>query len=159
VPVVDLMGVAVGHNFGGDNLQTAIWAATKTGAVVDGTVRDLEGLAELPTQIYFRGAHPAAVAGVSILGINIPVHIGNALVMPGDVVLGDRTGLIFIPPHLVKEIVEKAEITHIHDEWTREKFLTGKYKASDVYPTPTLPELKKEYDEYLKRRLAERPKQ
>jgi 4-hydroxy-4-methyl-2-oxoglutarate aldolase len=121
-------------------------------------VRDLDGLAELPLQIFYRAPHPAAVAGVTILGINIPVHIGNALVMPGDVVLGDREGVVFIPPNLVQEIVEKAEITHIHDEWTREKFLTGKYKASDVYPTPTLPELKKEYDEYLKRRLAEKRK-
>jgi regulator of RNase E activity RraA len=159
VPVIDLMGAAPGHNFGGDNLQAAVWAATRTGAVVDGTIRDLEGMVELPTQIFFRAAHPAAVGGVSILGINIPVHIGNALVMPGDVVLGDRTGVIFIPPHLVKEIVEKAEVTQIHDEWTKQKFLTGKYKASELYPTPPSPELKKEYEEYLKRRLAERRKQ
>ena len=81
VPVIDLMGVSPGHNFGGDNLHAAIYGATHTGAVVDGTIRDVEGLMELPTQVYFRAPHPAAVAGVSILGINIPVHIGNALVM------------------------------------------------------------------------------
>lgn len=156
VPVVDLMGAAPGHNFGGDNLQAAVYGATHTGAVVDGTVRDLEGLAELPTQIYFRDGHPAAVAGVTVIGINIPVKIGDAIVMPGDIVLGDRTGVMFIPPQLVKEIVEKAELTHIHDEWTKAKFLTGKYKSSDLYPSPPSPELKKEYEEYVKKRLSEK---
>jgi len=153
VPVVDLMGASPGHNFGGDNLQAAVYGATKTGAVVDGTIRDLEGIAELPTQIYFKAPHPAAVGGVMIAGINIPVKVGEAIVMPGDVVLGDRTGVIFIPPHLVQEIVDQAEITHIHDEWTKAKFLTGKYKASELYPSPTSSELKAEYEAYLKERL------
>jgi len=156
VPVIDLMGVAVGHNFGGDNLHAAIAGATRAGAVVDGTVRDLEGLFDLPTQVYYREGHPAAVSGVNVIGINIPVRVGEAIVMPGDVVLGDRTGVIFIPPHLVQEIVEKAELTHIHDEWTKNKFLTGKYRASQLYGGPLSPELKKEYDEYVKKRLAER---
>jgi regulator of RNase E activity RraA len=158
VPVIDLMGPALGHNFGGDNLHAAIYGVTKTGAVVDGNVRDIEGMMELPTQIYFRAPHAAAVAGVDIAGVNIPVHVGGAIAMPGDVVLGDRTGLIFIPPHLVEEIVEKAERTQIHDEWTKAKFLTGKYKASELYPTPPNPELRKEYEEYLKKRLEEKRK-
>jgi regulator of RNase E activity RraA len=154
VPVVDLMGAVPGHNFGGDNLHAAIYGVTRTGAVVDGTVRDLEGLVEMPTQIFFRDAHPAAVSGVTVIGINIPVKIGEAIVMPGDVVLGDRTGIMFIPPQLVKEIVEKAELTHIHDEWTKAKFLTGKYKSSELYGGKLSPELQKEYDEYVKQRLG-----
>lgn len=156
VPVVDLMNTAPGHNFGGDNLHAAIYGATKTGAVVDGTVRDIEGLFEMPTQVYYRDGHPAAVAGVDVAGINIPVRIGEAVVMPGDVVLGDRTGIIFIPPQFVKQIVDQAVMTHIHDEWTKEKFLTGKYKSSELYGGPLSPEMKKEYDEYVKKRLAER---
>lgn len=155
VPVIDLMGAADGHNFGGDNLHAAIYGATKTGAVIDGTIRDVEGIYELPTQVYFRAPNPAAVGGVVLAGINIPVKAGNAIVMPGDIVLGDRTGVIFIPPHLVEEILKDAELTHIHDEWTKNKFLTGKYKASELYPTPLSPELKKEYDEYVKKRMAE----
>src|SRR5688572_375086 len=158
VPVVDLMGAAPGHNFGGDNLHAAIYGATRTGAVVDGTIRDIAGIAELGSQVYYKKAHPAAVAGVTVIGINIPVKVGNAIVMPGDVVLGDSEGVIFIPPHLVQEIVDAAELTHIHDEWTKQKFLTGKYKASELYPTPPTPEMKKEYDEYVKKRLAEKRK-
>ena len=156
VPVIDLMGDAPGHNFGGDNLQAAVYGATKTGAVVDGTIRDLEGIHQLPSQIYFRNARPEAVSGVVVAGINIPIHIGNAIVLPGDVVLGDREGVVFIPPHLVQEIVDQALLTQIHDEWTKQKFLTGKYKASQLYGGPLSPELKKEYDDYVKKRLAEK---
>jgi 4-hydroxy-4-methyl-2-oxoglutarate aldolase len=156
VPVVDLMGALPGHNFGGDNLHAAIYGVTRTGAVVDGTVRDVGGIGELGSQVYFRKAHPAAVAGVTVIGINIPVKIGTAIVMPGDVVLGDSEGVIFIPPHLVQEIVDAAELTHIHDEWTKQQFLTGKYKASDLYGGPLSPEVKKEYDEYVKKKLVQK---
>jgi regulator of RNase E activity RraA len=156
VPVVDLMGAAPGHNFGGDNLQAAVAGLTRSGAVIDGTIRDLEGIFELPSQIYYKKAHPSAVAEVNVVGINIPIKVGDAVVLPGDVVLGDREGVIFIPPHLVKEIVDAADLTHIHDEWTKQKFLTGKYKASELYGGPGLtPELQKEYDAYVKKRLAE----
>jgi regulator of RNase E activity RraA len=106
VPVIDLMGAAPGNNFGGDNLHAAIFGATKTGAVVEGTIRDLEGMFTFPTQIYYRMAHPAAVANVSVVGINIPVRIGRAVALPGDVVLGDRTGVVFIPPHLLPELIK-----------------------------------------------------
>ena len=156
VPVIDMMGAGPGHTFGGDNLHAAIYGRTKTGAVIDGMIRDLEGIAELPTQVYFRRAHPSAVAEVAVAGINIPVKIGEAVVMPGDVVLGDREGVIFIPPHLVKQIVDEADRTHVHDEWTKAKFLTGKYRASELYGGSGLtPELQKEYDAYMKKRLAE----
>ncbi len=156
VPVIDLMGATPGHNFGGDNLQAAVYGRTKTGAVIDGTIRDVEGIKELPTQIFFKAAHPEAVSEVMVVGINIPIKVGEAVVMPGDVVLGNDEGVIFIPPHLVKEICDTADMTHIHDDWTKEKFLTGKYKASDLYGGPGLsPELQKEYDAYVKKRLAE----
>lgn len=156
VPVIDLMGAMPGHNFGGDNLQSAVWGRTHTGAVIDGTIRDIEGIKELPSQIFFKRAHPAAVAEVTVAGINIPIKCGEAVVLPGDIVLGNDEGVIFIPPHMVKEIVDKADLTHIHDEWTKAKFMTGKYKASELYGGPPLtPELQKEYDDYVKKRLAE----
>jgi regulator of RNase E activity RraA len=156
VPVIDLMGAAPGHTFGGDNLHAAIYGRTGTGAVVDGNIRDLQGIFDLPTQVYYKQAHPSLVTEVSVVGINIPVKIGEAIVMPGDVVLGDREGVLFIPPHLVKEIVDQADETHIKDEWTIRKFLTGKYKASELYGGPPLsPDLQKEFDDYRKKRLAE----
>jgi regulator of RNase E activity RraA len=154
VLVVDLFGDVDAGGPIGDNMATAIYAATHAGLVIDGAIRDLEGILEIPMGVYIRGPHPAAVNNVMLSGINIPIRIGQATVMPGDIVVGDGEGLYFVPPQLAEEIVTTAEITHVHDEWTKAKFMTGKYKASDLYPTPWDPQLKKEYEEYLKQNLG-----
>ena len=156
VLVVDLFGKADGGTIVGDNLFYYIMSATKTGGIViDGSVRDLEGISAMDMPAYFRHAHPSAIANVMVTGINIPVRIGNVTVLPGDMVLGDREGLYFIPPQMVTQVLDQADITHIHDEWTRKKFDEGKYKSSEIYGSPRDPELKKEYDAYLKKRLEE----
>jgi 4-hydroxy-4-methyl-2-oxoglutarate aldolase len=126
--------------------------------VIDGAVRDLDGIFPLDMAAYFRNVHPSAIRGAMLMGYNVPVRIGNATVMPGDVVLGDREGVSFIPPHLVKDVVDRAVETHIHDEWTKAKFLSGKYKSTDLYPRPKDPALLKEYEEYKAKKLAEAKK-
>lgn len=160
VIVVDLLGQVEGATFVGDNLAVAIMAATGAGMVVNGGIRDLEGIAPLDMQAYFRGVHPSAINRNKFMltGINIPVNVGNATVMPGDVVFGDRGGVYFIPPAHVEEILDRAVETHIHDEWTKNKFIEGKgkYKSTDLYGRPHDPALIKEYEEYKAKRLAER---
>jgi regulator of RNase E activity RraA len=156
VLVVDLFGQVEGGTIVGDNLFYYVMKATNgAGLVVDGAIRDLEGISRMDMPAYFRNAHPSAISNVTLTGINIPVRIGNATVMPGDLVFGDAEGVYFVPPALVEQVVDNADVIHIHDEWTRKKFDEGKYKSSEIYGTPRDPELKKEYDEYLKRRLAE----
>jgi 4-hydroxy-4-methyl-2-oxoglutarate aldolase len=153
--VVDLFGKIEQGTIVGDNLATAIFAATKTGGlIVDGAVRDMEGIFPIGMPVYTRGAHPTALGNVILTAVNTPVRIGNATVMPGDIVFGDREGVYFIPPSQLKAVLDKADITHIHDEWTKMKFLTGKYRSSEIYPSPKDPALKKEYDEYLKQKLG-----
>jgi regulator of RNase E activity RraA len=156
VLVVDLFGKAEGGTIVGDNLFYYVMKATKNGGlVVDGSIRDLEGIAAMPMPAYFRRAHPSAIANVMLTGINIPVRIGNVTVMPGDLVVGDREGVYFIPPQLVEPVLDRADEIHIHDEWTRIKFDEGRYKSSEIYSTPRDPALRKEYEEYLKKRLEE----
>jgi 4-hydroxy-4-methyl-2-oxoglutarate aldolase len=156
VLVVDLFGQQEGGTIVGDNLFYYIMKATKGGGlVVDGAIRDLEGISRMDMPAYFRHAHPSAISNVVISGINIPVRIGKTTVMPGDLVFGDAEGVYFIPPALVQQVVDNADVIHVHDEWTRKKFDEGKYKSSEIYGTPKDPALKKEYDEYLKKRLEE----
>jgi regulator of RNase E activity RraA len=156
VLVVDLFGQAEGGTIVGDNLFYYIMKATKGGGlVVDGSIRDLEGISRMDMPAYFRHAHPSPIGNVIISGINIPVRIGTTTVMPGDLVFGDSEGVYFIPPALVQKVVDNADEIHIHDEWTRLKFDEGKYKSSDIYGSPKDPALKQEYEEYLKKRLAE----
>jgi regulator of RNase E activity RraA len=156
VLVVDLFGQQEGGTIVGDNLFYYIMTTTKNGGlVVDGAIRDLDGISQMPMPAYFRDVHPSAINNVMISGINVPVRIGKATVMPGDLVFGDTEGVYFIPPALVEKVLDNADEVHIHDEWTRKKFDEGKYKSSEIYGTPKDPELKKEYDEYLKKRLEE----
>lgn len=156
VLVVDLFGKKENGTLVGDNLFYYIMKTTKgAGLVIDGSVRDWEGIRSMDMPAYFRHAHPTAIGNVTLTGINIPIRIGNVTVMPGDLVMGDREGIYFVPPQLVKQVLDKADETHIHDEWTRQKFDEGKYKSSEIYSRPRDPELRKEYDQYLKKRLEE----
>jgi 4-hydroxy-4-methyl-2-oxoglutarate aldolase len=156
VLVVDLNGKKEDGTIVGDNLFYYVMKATKGGGlVVDGSIRDLEGISEMDMPAYFRYAHPSYIANVMLTGINVPVRIGKVTVMPGDLVVGDQEGVYFIPPQLVTQVVDNADTIHIHDEWTRKKFDEGKYKSSEIYSTPKDPDLKKEYQEYLKKRLEE----
>jgi hypothetical protein len=65
----------------------------------------------------------------------------------------------FIPPHLVREVLDRADEIRVHDEWTKKKFAEGKYKSSEIYSSPKDPQLKEEYEAYRKRRLEEIRKQ
>jgi regulator of RNase E activity RraA len=152
--VADAFGNINAGGIVGDNLAYYIWKTTGVGFVIDGAIRDLQGIATFGMGGYYREAVPPAINNLMVTGINVPVRIGKATVLPGDVVFGDREGVYFIPPHLVQEIIEQAEITHIHDEWTKKKFDEGKYKSTDIYGSPRDPALIKEYEEYLKQRLG-----
>jgi 4-hydroxy-4-methyl-2-oxoglutarate aldolase len=155
VIVVDLFGKEEGGTFVGDNLATYIYQATKTGMVIDGAIRDLEGIYPIEMSAYFRTVHPTPIGNVMVTGYNVPIRIGSATVMPGDVVFGDREGIYFVPPHLVEQVVKNADDLHIHDEWTQMMLKTGKYKSSEIYPTPQDPELKRQYQEYLEKKRKE----
>jgi regulator of RNase E activity RraA len=149
VLVVDLFGKIEQGTFAGDNLTASIYAATGNGFVIDGAVRDLDGIHPQNVPVYVRGFHVSAIGNVMLTGINVPVRIGDTTVMPGDLVIGDREGLTFVPPHVISDVYSQAKITELHDIWTKGKFATGKYKSSQLYPRPKDPALIKEYEDWL----------
>ncbi len=160
VLVVDMFGKKVNGTIVGDNLFFYTMKATHGGGlIVDGSIRDLDGLSEIDMPAYFRSVDPTPIGNVMLSGINVPIRIGEVTVMPGDLAVGDREGVYFIPPQFVKEVLDRADETHIHDEWTKKKFAEGKYKSSEIYGSPSDPKLLQEYQEYLKRRLEELHKQ
>jgi regulator of RNase E activity RraA len=160
VLVVDLFGKKVNGTIVGDNLFYYVMTAThKGGLIVDGSIRDLDGISEIDMPGYFRAVDPTPIGNVMLTGINIPIRIGDVTVMPGDLAVGDREGIYFIPPPLVKAVLDRADEIHIHDEWTKKKFAEGKYKSSEIYGSPSDPKLKQEYQDYLKQKLEELRKQ
>ena len=155
VLVIDLFGKIAYGSMTGDNLTAAILAATGNGFVIDGGIRDLDGILELNVPVYYRDSHVLPMRNVMLTGVNVPIRIGGVTVMPGDVVVGDTEGVTFIPPELAAAVSKEARETELKDEWTKGKFATRKYKSSQLYPVVKDPELKKEYEEWMARKKKE----
>jgi len=131
VVVVDMFDKIYQGTYVGGNLSTAISTRTKTGgAVIWGGIRDNQQIEEIDNiNVYFRGSDPTAIADVTMVGMNVPTRIGKAICMPGDVVLGTPSGVIFIPAHL-------AEITAIHAEKSQVRDVFGFTRLNElVYTT------------------------
>ena len=134
VIVIELFGKIVRGTYTGDNLSTAINAKTGgTGMVVDGGMRDYQRVMELPKfNGFIKGLDPSGIGNVTLTEINGPARIGNATVLPGDVVLGTPTGVIFIPPHLAEEVVERSEVVRLRDFWGKLMIKEGKYTPGEI---------------------------
>ncbi len=133
VYVADGFGKIIDGTLIGDNLGNSIYAKSKTGVVFDGGVRDLDGLAAIDGFTGFvRGIDPSYIKEMMLSCINCPIRIGRATVMPGDLVLGKKEGVIFIPAHLVEELVKNAEFTALRDEFGIMRLREGKYTPGQI---------------------------
>lgn len=134
VIVIELFGKVVKGTFTGDNLSTAVNARTGgTGMVVDGGMRDYQRVMELPKfNGFIKGLHPTGIRDVTLTEINGPARIGEATVLPGDVVLGTPAGVIFIPPHLAEAVVDRSEVVRLRDFWGKLMIKQGKYTPGEI---------------------------
>jgi 4-hydroxy-4-methyl-2-oxoglutarate aldolase len=146
VIVADVFGAD--WNFVGNKLAHYIQTTTKNGMIVDGGVYWLDRIAATGMQAYYKNSLPFQGMQVMVTGINIPVRIGKTLVMPGDIVLADREGLWFIPPHMVQPVLDSGEVSKARDDWSLMMLGTGKYTSRQIYG-PLTPELQKERDAYV----------
>jgi 4-hydroxy-4-methyl-2-oxoglutarate aldolase len=154
----------------GDNLGNSIYARTHRGVIFYGSVRDVEGLNEINGfNGWIKGSDPSYISQMMLTGINVPVRIGRATVLPGDIVLAKKFGVIFIPAYLVEDLVITSEVTALRDEFGHQRLREKKYLAGQIdsnwseeirkdflnwvnnYPGK-LPMTKKELDDYLKER-------
>ena len=120
--------------FVGGNLSTAIKNRTKTGgAVVWGGIRDLEQIEGIEgLQVYYRGVDPTPIKDFVMTSFNSMTKIGGAVCLPGDVVFGYGGGVIFIPSHMVKEVIEFARKMHVKDIFGFEMIKLGVYTTADI---------------------------
>lgn len=174
VYVADSYGKIVDGTLIGDNLGNAIYKAGKRGVIFNGSVRDVEGLSEIEGfNAWIRGSDPSAIKQMLVESINGPIRIGRVTVLPGDVVLAKTTGVAFIPPHLVQEVVISGEFVALQDEFNRFCMETNKYQYvneafvvdDEVFEKdfqewlskhPNLPMPKSELDDFLKKREERR---
>jgi regulator of RNase E activity RraA len=117
----------------GDNLGNSIFAKSGNGVVFDGSVRDLQGLSEIEGfNAFVRGWDPTAIRDMMLTGLNTPIRIGHVTVLPGDVVLAKREGVIFIPPHLAEAVVEQSEKIALRDRFGHQRLREGKFTPGQI---------------------------
>ncbi len=86
------------------------------GFVIDGSIRDAETTKNLDFPVYARGINPNGPYKNGPGEINVPVAVGGQVVFPGDIVVGDEDGLIFIRPDDAEELLGKVEAFHKNEE-------------------------------------------
>jgi 4-hydroxy-4-methyl-2-oxoglutarate aldolase len=149
VYVADSYGKIVDGTLIGDNLGNSIYAKSKRGVIFNGSVRDQEGLSEIKGfNGWIKGQDPSYIMQMSLLSINAPIRIGRAVVLPGDVVLAKKYGVIFIPAFLVEDLVINSEVTALRDEFGHLRLREGKYKPGQI-DSQWSDEIKKDFMNWL----------
>lgn len=170
VYVADSYGKIVDGTLIGDNLGNAIYTKSKNGVIFNGSIRDSEGLEKIEGfNAWVKGYDPSYIQEMMLGGINVPIRIGRATVMPGDAVLAKKGGIVFIPAHLVADLVINAEFIALRDQFGHQRLREGKYTPGEIDQQWTdaikkdflawldqnpgkLPMTRQELDEYMKKR-------
>ncbi|MDR3713833.1 MAG: RraA family protein [Puia sp.] len=170
VYVADGYGKMADGTLIGDNLGNAIYAKSHRGVIFYGSVRDPQGLSEIQGfNAWVKGTDPSYIQQMMLTSINAPIRVGRAVVLPGDIVLANKWGVLFIPAFLAPDLVLTSEVTVLRDEFGHQRLKEKKYLAGQIdsewsaeikkdfldwihnYPGK-LPMTQKELDDYLKER-------
>jgi len=79
-----------------------------------------------------RGFHPSYLKNVILAGLNTPARIGSAVVLPGDLVITESGGVLFIPAHMVELVITTCEFIALRDKFSHERLKQGVYNAGQI---------------------------
>jgi regulator of RNase E activity RraA len=120
------------------------------GLVIDGAMRDVPELEAMHIQTYMRRGHASSVAPLMMsVDYQVPVRIGSVTVIPGDILVGDTTGILVIPAEIAEKVADTALEHDEQEEFQRQLLLQGE-SIYDVYPMNAA--TKKRYEEYRKKK-------
>ena len=150
VYVADSYGKMADGTLIGDNLGNSIYAKSHRGVIFYGSVRDVEGLDDIKGfNSWTKGNDPSYIQQMMLSAINVPIRIGRATVLPGDAVLAKKYGVIFIPAHLLEEVVVNAEFIALKDAFGHQRLIEGKYTPGQI-DTQWTDEIKKDFMQWIK---------
>ncbi|MBB6126145.1 RraA family protein [Mucilaginibacter lappiensis] len=133
VYVADGFGKIRGGTLIGDNLGNSIFNKSGNGVIFDGSARDLQGLKSIPGfNAFVRDFDPSYLEEMVLMGLNTPIRIGHAIVMPGDLVLSEKEGVLFIPAHLAEKVVATAEFIALRDDFGHAMLKSGTYSTGEI---------------------------
>jgi regulator of RNase E activity RraA len=157
VYIADGCGKVTDGTLIGDNLGNAIYAKSGTGVVFDAGARDLDGLRKIEGfNAFVRGWDPSFLRNMVLASINRPIRIGTATVLPGDVILARREGVIIIPAPLAEEVVVTAEIVALKDDFGHARLREGIYTPGQIDIPWTAP-IKADFFKWLESRPDKPP--
>ncbi len=133
VYVADCFGKIAQGTLIGDNLGNSIFAKTGNGVIFDGAARDLAGLSDIEGfNAFVRDFDPSYLEEVVLMGLNTPIRIGRAIVLPGDLVISEREGVLFIPAHLAEKVISISEFISLRDKFGHAMLKAGKYSPGQI---------------------------
>jgi regulator of RNase E activity RraA len=133
VYVADGFGKIDGGTLIGSTLGNSIYSKSGTGVVFNASARDLEGLSEIKGfNAFVRDFDPSFLEGEVLMGLNTPIRIGKAVVLPGDLVIGNKEGVLFIPAHLAELVISISEFVTLKDKFGFEMVKSGKYTTGQI---------------------------
>jgi 5-oxopent-3-ene-1,2,5-tricarboxylate decarboxylase/2-hydroxyhepta-2,4-diene-1,7-dioate isomerase len=110
----------------GDILALRLRARGAAGFVTDGCVRDRTAIRELSVPFYAAGSHQAVLGRRHIpMDADLPITCAGALVMPGDVIVGDADGVVVVPAALAEEVAHAAVRQEHEERFIAERVLAG----------------------------------
>ncbi len=134
----------------GNNLAQAIYTNSGNGPVFYGSARDLGGIREIVGfNAWVKGWHPSFIREMMLISINGPVRIGEAIVLPGDVVLATEGGVLFIPPHLAETVIVSSEVERLTDAFRIQRIQEGIYSLDETYGTRWSASIEADFFEWL----------
>ena len=107
VLVVDAKGFLEAGPWG-DVLTAAAMKAGIAGLVIHGAVRDASAIVQTGFPVFCRGLSIKGTGKHQPGRLNVPVCIGDVLIRPGDVIVGDRDGLVVVARDEVDAVIAKA---------------------------------------------------
>ncbi|SDH25374.1 Regulator of RNase E activity RraA [Alteribacillus persepolensis] len=94
----------------GGNLSVAASQKGISGIIIDGALRDVDEMWSLQFPAYAASAVPVTARGrIAEESCNEPITVAGIDVKPNDLVIADRSGVVFIPEKIAKEVIDKAE--------------------------------------------------
>lgn len=133
VYIADSYGKIVDGTLIGDMLGNTIYANSGNGVVFWGGVRDMDGLTAIKGfNVWAKGQDPSYIQEMTLSTINAPIRIGRAVVLPGDAILANKYGTVFIPAHLLEELVVSSEFTNLRDQFGAQRLKEKKYLSGQI---------------------------
>jgi 4-hydroxy-4-methyl-2-oxoglutarate aldolase len=133
--LVAATGAYVGAGFFGAVMATACRARGIAGLVTDGACRDCDELEAMGFPVFAAGASPGGTAKLDFGDVGVPVECGGVTVRPGDVVFGDRDGVVVVAAEQAEAVFARARATVEREATVREQLSQG-LSTMDIFGFP-----------------------